>query len=342
MTYRVGIVGSGFGGAVHAPAYKLHPDFDVCAISSPTNAQRVADEREIPHAFDSLEKMLASVELDVVSVASPPFDHHTSVLTALGAGKHVLCEKPFALSVAEAEEMAAAAKRAGTVCAVAHEFRYTSAAAALKELIVNGHMPNLREIEITRFGGELKSDAQRPRSSWWFSRAKGGGIGNAFMPHLVDLASWLAGRTPGHFTGLSRTANPNRTDSQGAFTSDVADGTFAVLDYGEGLVARVTAEATVSINQATFALHSEGRTAVASGEFLLDMRMYMVEPEEQSELELAPSPYAKYGSAHPNLPPFLSLLDDFAATIATGKGSIPTFDEAVATQRVLAAIGYGS
>jgi predicted dehydrogenase len=341
MTYRVGIVGSGFGGTVHAPAYKVHPDFEVCAIASPTNAQRVAHEREIPHAFDSLEAMLSSADLDIVSIASPPFDHHASVLTALGAGKHILCEKPFALSLAQAEDMAAAAKRAGTVCAIAHEFRYISAAAALKELIVNGHMPNLREIEITRFGGELRSDTVRPRSSWWYSRAKGGGIGNAFMPHLVDLASWLAGRAPVHISGLSRTANPNRTDSQGAFTSDVADGTFAVLDYGDGLIARVTAEATVSINQATFALHSEARTAVASGESF-DMRMYMVEPDEQSELELAASPYAKYASAHPNLPPFLSLLDDFSATIATGKGTLPTFDEAVATQRVLAAIGYGT
>lgn len=326
---------------MHAPAYKLHPDFEVVAIASPSSAKRVADERQIPHAFDTLEKMLASVELDVVSIASPPFDHHSSVLTALAAGKHVLCEKPFALSIAQAEEMATAAKRAGTACTLAHEFRYTSAAAALKELIVNGHMPNLREIEITRFGGELRADSGRPRSEWWFSRAKGGGIGNAFMPHLVDLANWLAARPPIHATGLSRTANPKRTDSQGEFTSDVADGTFALLDYGNGLIARVTAEATVSVNQATFALHSETRTTVASGEFLLDMRMYMIEPEEQSELELAPSPYAKYVSVHPNLPPFLSLLDDYAAQIRTGTSGAPTFEDALQTQRVLAATGYG-
>ena len=106
---RVGIVGSGFGGAVHAPAYALHPRFEVVAIASPSSAERVARERKIPHAFESVEAMLAGVKLDVVSVASPPFDHHASVIAALRAGKHVLCEKPMALTVAQAEEMHAAA-----------------------------------------------------------------------------------------------------------------------------------------------------------------------------------------------------------------------------------------
>ncbi|MBV8642537.1 MAG: Gfo/Idh/MocA family oxidoreductase, partial [Candidatus Eremiobacteraeota bacterium] len=91
---RVGIVGSGFGGTVHAPAYELHPRFEVVAIASPTNAERVARERNIPHAFRSAQAMLDGVELDVVSVASPPFDHHPSVMAALAAGKHILCEKP--------------------------------------------------------------------------------------------------------------------------------------------------------------------------------------------------------------------------------------------------------
>jgi predicted dehydrogenase len=91
MIYKVGIVGSGFGGTVHAPAFTLHPDFEVVAIASPQTAERVAKERNIPHAFASLDALLHAVDVDVVSVASPPFDHHSAVLTALAAGKHVLC-----------------------------------------------------------------------------------------------------------------------------------------------------------------------------------------------------------------------------------------------------------
>ena len=69
MTYRVGIVGSGFGGTVHAPAFTLHPDFEVVAIASPASAQRIASERNIPHAFTSLDDMLHGVDVDVVSTS---------------------------------------------------------------------------------------------------------------------------------------------------------------------------------------------------------------------------------------------------------------------------------
>jgi predicted dehydrogenase len=340
VTYRVGVVGSGFGGSVHAPAFKLHPQFEVVAIASPANAARAAKERNIPHAFNSLADLLGTVEVDVVAVASPPFDHHAAVLRALDAGKHVLCEKPLALNVPQAEELTAAAQRAGTACAIAHEFRYAPAETTLKALIADGKIEAIRQIDVVRFGDELRAASELPRSAWWFSRACGGGIANAVMPHLIDLANWFAGRAPLRAAGFGRTAHPDRHDARGPFTSDVFDGAFALLDYGEGLVARVTADGTTSMNQCTLALHAERISVVANGEFLIEMRLFSVEPDEQSEFELAPSPYATYASVAPNLPPFLSLLDDFAVRIATGGGSAPTFAEGLATQRVLAAIGY--
>jgi predicted dehydrogenase len=340
MTYRVGIVGSGFGGSVHAPAFTLHPDFEVVAIASPKNAEAVAKERSIPRAFDSLDALLRTVDVDVVAVASPPFDHHPAVLRALAAGKHVLCEKPFALSVAQAEELVDAAQRAGTACALAHEFRYAPAESTLKALIGEAKIDGLHQIEITRFGNELRVAALRPRSAWWFSRARGGGVANSVMPHLVDLSNWFAGRAPFAVSGFGRTAHTVRRDADGEFPSDVFDGAFALLDYGAGLVARITADSTTSMNQATIALHAEEISVVATGDFLIDMQLFSVEPDEQSEFTLAPSPNAKYASIAPNLPPFLALLDDFALRIKTGGGNAPTFADGLATQRVLAAIGY--
>jgi predicted dehydrogenase len=340
MTYKVGIVGSGFGGAVHAPAFTLHPDFEVVAIASPATAERVAKERGIPHAFASLDALLRGVDVDVVSVASPPFDHHDAVLRALAAGKHVLCEKPFTLNVAQAEELVAAARQAGTACALAHEFRYAPAEVTLKALLADGQVSKVRQIEITRFGNELRAAAARPRSTWWFSRARGGGVANSVLPHLVDLANWLAGRAPLEARGFGRTAHPLRRDAEGEFSSDVFDGAFVLLDYGDGLAARITADSTTSMNQTTLALHAEDISVVASGEFLIDMRLFSVEPDEQSEFALAPLPDAKYASVAANIPPFLELLDDFARRIATGGGGAPTFEDGLATQRVLAAVGY--
>lgn len=340
---RVGIVGSGFGGAVHAPAYALHPRFEVVAIASPTRAEQVAAERKIPHAFRSVEEMLAGVELDVVSVASPPFDHHRSVLAALAAGKHVLCEKPFALNVAEAEEMVAAAERAGTAAALAFEFRYVPAVIALKELIDNLHVGALREIEVTRMSPELLERNTSRGPSWWFSRAKGGGVANGTMPHFFDLANHLGGRIPRATHGLLRTANERRAGPDRAtFTSDVADGAFAFVDYGDGVVARCSVDATTVVDSMTIAAHGETRSAVANGSFFGDLTVFAIDEDEQDELEIVPSPYAKYASVHGNLPFFLPLLDAFAERIDLGTPGVPPFADGLLVQRQLEAIGYSA
>ena len=339
---RVGIVGAGFGGTVHAPAFALHPRFEVVAIASPNSAERIARERKIAHAFRSVDEMLAGVELDVVSVASPPFDHHRSVLAALAAGKHVLCEKPFALTVAEAEEMVAASDRAGTAAAIAFEFRYVPHVIALKELVDNLHLGALREIEVARLSGELLERNIRRSRGWWFSRAKGGGVANAFMPHYFDLANYLSGRTPRTTVGLMRTANPHRADAHGPFESDVADGAFAYVDYGDGLVARLSGDLTTVVQSVTVAVHGERRSAVSSGPDLNELSLFALEEENQDVLDVAASPYAKHANVHGNLPFFLPLLDAFAARIDLGTPGVPTFADGLVVQRSLAAIGYGS
>jgi predicted dehydrogenase len=342
MTYRVGIVGSGFGGRVHAPAYALHPQFEPVAIASPHNARKVAAERNVPHAFDSLDAMLDAMggEIDVVSVASPPYDHHGAVMTAIAAGKHVLCEKPFGVRLADVEEMTAAAERAGIANAIAFEYRYGSAAQALKELILNGHLPALREIEVTGMSSSLRADKARPPSAWWYDASKGGGLANAGMPHIADFALWLAGRPVRSSCGFIRTANPVRRAPDGStFASDVADGCFALADAGEGLALRMTVDSTLSIDQTTIAVHAESRTAIATGA-LPALKLIVVEGGESSEYELKPMTYAKHAGIGETVPHFMALLDDFAERIANGTGNCPSFADGLAVQRVLNAIGF--
>jgi predicted dehydrogenase len=343
MTYRVGIVGSGFGGRVHAPSYTLHPQFEPVAIASPNNARKVADERKIPHAFDSLDAMLAAMgsEIDVISIATPPFEHHRAVLTAVAAGKHVLCEKPVGIRLADAEEMTAAVERAGVANAIAFEYRYGPALQALKELIVNGHMPKLRQIEVSRFGTDMRAENARPPSPWWYDKTKGGGLANAFMPHIVDLALWLGGRPVQTASGFLRTANPVRTAPDGStYPSNVSDGCYALADVGDGVALRMTVDGTMSIDQSMIAVHAEGRTAVASGPALTELNLFVVDGDESSEYELKPLKYGKYANVFYSVPHFMALLDDFAERIATGGGNCPTFADGLAAQRVLKAIGY--
>jgi predicted dehydrogenase len=337
--YRVGIVGAGFGVTAHLPALTNHSRFEVVALASPSSASRVAREANVPHAFTSAEAMLAGCELDAVTVASPPFAHRDDVLASLAAGKHVLCEKPFALGVDDAQTMLDAARTAGTACGLAHEFRFIPEAQALKELVVNGHLDPLREIEITLLRSSLRRDERRPRG-WWFERERGGGLAGAVLSHLIDYASWLAGRSPLHTMGFRRTANPLRTDDHGTFTSNVDDGAFALIDYGDGLVARVSADATAAVDAYTCALHGEERTAVASGPTIVELALYSVDAKTTDELKCKHSPYAGYARINANVPPLMELYDEFANKIEGKPSVLPTFEDALVTQKVLAAIGY--
>jgi predicted dehydrogenase len=338
---RVGVVGSGFGAKVHVPAFQAHPRFEVVALASPRNANAIAAERGIPHAFPSCSAMLEAVELDVVSVASPPAHHHRDVLAALARAKHVLCEKPFALNLAQAQEMASEAKRVGTACALAFEFRYLPARLAMRELAHNGHLGSLRHIEITNFGSGLRASVEGPHS-WWFERAQGGGLANAIMPHLFDQALWLAAREPLTKLGFLRTANPERkTDDGQTFRSTVADGAFSVLDFGDGLAATVTADATHMKDSVLLAVHGETRTVVFSGPSMVEGTTFLVDVEETAELGLRANPYAKPG-VHSQVALFLPLLDDFVRAIEGGARGVPTFDDGLAVQRCLDAIGYSA
>jgi len=339
-TYRIGISGAGFGVKAHLPALLAHPRFEVVALASPSSAAAIAAERKIPHAFASARAMIDGCELDAMVVSPPPFQHRDDVLAALDAGLHVICEKPFALNVEEAEEMVAASRDAGTACGIAHEFRFVPQRQALKQLIDNGHLRPLREIEITHLTTFLREEDTSRQRGWWFTREKGGGMANAIFSHLIDSANWAVGRPPRKTHGFLRTANRERHDSQGEFTSAVDDGCFALLDYGDGLVARLTTDATCAVESFTFAVHAENRTAVASGPGAMDNTLYSVDADETNELQCKPSPYAKFGAVLPNVPYLMELYDEFIKQIETGTSALPTFQDGLETQRVLAAIGY--
>jgi predicted dehydrogenase len=251
-----------------------------------------------------------------------------------------MCEEPFALNVEEAEEMVAASRDAGTACGIAHEFRFVPQRQAIKELIVNGHLNPLREVEITHLTTFLREDSTARQRGWWFEREKGGGMANAIFSHLIDGANWAVGRAPHKTYGFLRTANKTRHDDRGEFVSTVDDGCFALLDYGDGLVARLTTDATEIVESFTFAVFAENRTAVASGPNAIDTTLYSIDADETNELQCKPSAYAKFASILPNVPYLMELYDEFVKQIETGESALPTFQDGLETQRVLAAIGY--
>jgi predicted dehydrogenase len=151
---------------------------------------------------------------------------------------------------------------------------------------------------------------------------------------------WLAGRQPRSYSGFSRTANVERQDDRGSFRSDVADGMFAVLDFGDGLAGRLALDATNVVNSSTLAVYSENRTAAASGEGTAWAQLYTVDENESSELQLAAQRYDHMKSVQPNIPLFMLLLDQFAAKIQGQATTLPTLEDGLNVQRVMKAVGY--
>jgi len=110
-TRKIGIIGAGFGAQVHVPAFRSE-GWEVAAICSRTRekAQKAAAEAGIGDACTDPMDVIRREDVAAVSIITPPSAHRALSLAALRAGKHVLCEKPFALDASEAREMLNAAE----------------------------------------------------------------------------------------------------------------------------------------------------------------------------------------------------------------------------------------
>src|SRR5688500_10367106 len=130
---RVGIIGTGTIAQSHATALKEYPGGEIVSVFDVLGdrAQAYSEKWGVPKVAKTLDDLLADKEIDAVIVCTPPFAHMEPTIKALEAGKHVLCEKPFALKLAEAEKMVTTAERTGKYLAVASA-RLRSGAAARK------------------------------------------------------------------------------------------------------------------------------------------------------------------------------------------------------------------
>src|SRR5918995_4290310 len=138
---RWGLIGaSTIGREWMVPAIGAQPDSTVAAVasSSPERARRYADELGIPKAYASVDDLLAESTIDAVYISTTNEWHESQTLAAVAAGKHVLCEKPLALSLESAQRMVAAAAGAGVVMGTNHHLRNAATHRTIRELIRAG------------------------------------------------------------------------------------------------------------------------------------------------------------------------------------------------------------
>ncbi|HEX9278214.1 MAG TPA: Gfo/Idh/MocA family oxidoreductase, partial [Casimicrobiaceae bacterium] len=125
-TRKIGIIGVGFGAQVHVPGFRSE-GWEVAAICSRNRekAQKAGAEAGIDAVYTDPMELIRRDDLAAVSIITPPGAHHELAIAALKAGKHVLCEKPFALDARQAKEMRDVAEKSRRTAMVAHEFRHT-------------------------------------------------------------------------------------------------------------------------------------------------------------------------------------------------------------------------
>ena len=122
---RAAVIGTGFIGTVHVQALRrLGVDVRGVLGSSPERGRERAREMSVPRAFDTLDDLLADKNVDVVHVTTPNHAHYPQVKSILAAGKHVICEKPLAMTSSESAEMVDLAKTSGKVAAVCYNIRF--------------------------------------------------------------------------------------------------------------------------------------------------------------------------------------------------------------------------
>jgi predicted dehydrogenase len=189
---RVGIIGTGWGVNIQLPIFKSQ-GMEVTAIYSRSleKAQGIAEKHEIKHAFDTIEDIVNCSDVDVISVVSPTHLHQEHALAALAAGKHVLCDKPTALSAEGAGMMVAAAKeRPNQLALIDHELRFLPFFQEAKDAVASGligdiwHCDVVTSLNFGHFGRTFQ---------WWNEREKGGGVLGAVGVHMIDLLAFISG-----------------------------------------------------------------------------------------------------------------------------------------------------
>src|SRR5438445_725445 len=205
----VGVVGLGFGRA-HIPAFQANGCRVVAVCQRDVvGAKAVAYRSGVPHVFERWEEMLERAKPELVVIATPPHLHRVIAVRALASGAHVLCEKPLAMTRAEAEAMMDAARRAGRVGMTCFNWRFAAAMQELHSRVTEGALGRVFHLALRWFGSRWADE--KAAATWRMDRAQAGhGAMGDMGVHLVDLVRWTFGefrRVSAH-TGI---AYPSRS-----------------------------------------------------------------------------------------------------------------------------------
>ncbi|HEY3471330.1 MAG TPA: Gfo/Idh/MocA family oxidoreductase [Amycolatopsis sp.] len=359
-TIGIGMVGHAFMGAVHSHAWRsVHRFFDsplvprlaVLGGRDEARAKAAAEKYGWEDVETDWRKLVARDDVGLVDVCTPGDSHAEIAIAALEAGKHVLCEKPLANSVAEAEAMAEAARRArerGVRAMVAFNYRRVPALAHARNLVASGALGEIRHVRSVYLQDWL-SDPEAPMTWRLRKESAGSGALGDLGAHIVDAAQFVTGDL---ITGVSALTNTfvkqRRSESGGTDEVTVDDTALFLARLSSGAVASFEATRYALGRKNSMRLEVNGSKASLAFDFesMNELQWYEGSGTEAGFRRiLVTEPQHPYVSAW--WPPghllgyehtFTHEVADLLEAIGAGTDPAPGFDDGLRVQRVLDAV----
>jgi len=218
---KVAVIGAGGMGRIHAEAYRDHPRAELVGVADAREEEAAALAAAVgTRAYASLEALMQAEDPDVVDICLPTFLHREYALRAAAFGKHVVCEKPIAGSLQDAEDMIEACGKAGVRLFVGHVLRFFPEYAAARDTVLDGSLGRIATVRTERL-----SVAPRGAGGWYADAAKSGGVLLDLMIHDFDWLRWTFGEVERVYAR-----------SLAAARSDVPDHAFVSLRFRDGTI----------------------------------------------------------------------------------------------------------
>ena len=367
----VGMIGYAFMGAAHSQAWRVAPRFfdlalrpEMAALCGRNSAAVEAAASRLGWASSETDwrRLIERDDVDLVDICTPGNTHAEIAIAALAAGKHVLCEKPLANTVAEAESMtrAAAAAPGGAKAAVGFTYRRVPAIALARQIVAEGRIGTLRHVR-AQYLQDWIADPEVPLS-WRLDReqAGSGSLGD-IGAHIIDLAQFITGDSitgvsgiletfvherpvAAEFSGLHGSAGTERgpvtVDDAAIFTARFAGGALGAFEatrFASGRKNAIRIEINGSAGSLAFdfedlnVLHYFDATEGARlGGF---RRIVVTEPEHPYVGAWWP---AGHGLGYEHA--FTHQVVDLVGALAAGEQPTPSFADGLAIQRILDAV----
>ncbi len=331
----LGFLGLGWPGEQHAKAALSLPGaavYAACDLGAERRAKFGA-QFSPTKSFEHYDDMLADPAVQVVVVSLPNFLHASATMAALQAGKHVLCEKPPTMNVAEVEAIRDEAQVRGLTYAFSRQSRFNNKMLAAKKLVEDGTLGNV-----------YFARAERVRSAgipvgvggWFLEKAKaGGGAMIDIGVHALDAAWYLAGCPKPVAVSGRVSANFGHTIPVGV-KYDVEDAGFAFVRFENGLVLHLevswAGNQTDAVPKSPWAGHELENTTLYGDRATLMLDPLTLYTMEGKERRSAPVPTG------PETNGFNHQLADFLDAIRTGRPPVNNVDQAVDLMKMLMAI----